>query len=67
MRNSIRYRQGKNDDSRGKYGGFRGIVAVGVCDCLGIKNSRDALSRLDDDEKGIALIDTFATTKGKNN
>lgn len=35
------------------------FVAKDVCDCLGITNSRDALSRLDNDEKGVALTDTL--------
>ena len=34
------------------------FVAKDVCDVLEIKNSRDALGRLDDDEKGVALTDT---------
>lgn len=34
------------------------FVAVDVCRALEIGNSRDALSRLDDDEKGVASIDT---------
>lgn len=35
------------------------FVASDVCSGLEIKNSRDALSRLDDDEKGVALTDTL--------
>lgn len=36
------------------------FVAKDVCDILGIKNSRDALSRLDDDEKdAVGLTDTI--------
>jgi prophage antirepressor-like protein len=35
------------------------FVAADVCAVLDIKNISDALSRLDDDEKGIALIDTL--------
>ena len=35
------------------------FVAKDVCECLEIKNSRDALSRLDDDEKGVVLTDTL--------
>lgn len=33
-------------------------VAKDVCDVLGIQNSRDALKRLDDDQKGVVLTDT---------
>lgn len=35
------------------------FVAKDVCDVLGISNSRDALSRLDDDEKGVGFTDTL--------
>ena len=35
------------------------FVAKDVCDVLGISNSRDALSKLDDDEKGVARTDTL--------
>ena len=35
------------------------FVAKDVCNALSIKNSRDALSRLDDDEKGVASTDTL--------
>ena len=34
------------------------FVAKDVCDALTIANSRDALDKLDDDEKGVALTDT---------
>lgn len=34
------------------------FVAKDVCQMLGIKNPRDAVSRLDDDEKGVAIADT---------
>ena len=34
------------------------FVAADVCKCTDIANSRDAFSRLDEDEKGVALIDT---------
>jgi anti-repressor protein len=34
------------------------FVAADVCRALEIANSRDALTRLDDDEKGVALTDT---------
>lgn len=35
------------------------FVAVDVCRVLAIRNSRDALSRLDDDEKGVVSTDTL--------
>lgn len=35
------------------------FVATDVCAALGISNSRDALLKLDDDEKGVALTDTL--------
>jgi len=38
--------------------GEQWFVAKDVCDCLGIANSRDAVSRLDDDEKGVGKADT---------
>jgi prophage antirepressor-like protein len=34
-----------------------------VCDVLGISNSRDVSARLDDDEKGVDLIDTLGGTQ----
>jgi prophage antirepressor-like protein len=34
-------------------------VAKDVCEVLGIANARDALQRLDDDEKGVATTDTL--------
>ena len=34
------------------------FVAVDVCRALDIRNNRDALNRLDDDEKGVELTDT---------
>lgn len=34
------------------------FVAKDVCAALEVKNSRDALARLDDDEKGVVLTDT---------
>lgn len=34
------------------------FVAKDVCDALEVKNSRDAIARLDNDEKGVVLIDT---------
>lgn len=35
------------------------FVAADVCRALKISNNRDAMSRLDDDEKGVALTDTL--------
>ena len=35
------------------------FVAKDVCDCLDLANSRDAVSRLDDDEKGVGKADTL--------
>ena len=35
------------------------FVAVDVCDALDIGNSRMAVSKLDEDEKGVSLIDTL--------
>jgi len=35
------------------------FVAADVCRCVGIGNNRDAISVLDDDEKGVALTDTL--------
>lgn len=35
------------------------FVAADVCRALDIKNNRDALNRLDDDEKGVVLTDTL--------
>ena len=35
------------------------FVAKDACDCLKITNSRDAVSRLDDDEKGVGKADTL--------
>lgn len=34
------------------------FVAADVCRALEIKNARDAVARLDDDEKGVVLTDT---------
>lgn len=40
------------------------FVAKDVCDCLGIKNNRDAVSRLDEDEKTtVGLTDTGSNYK----
>jgi prophage antirepressor-like protein len=35
------------------------FVAIDICRILGIKNNRDAIEKLDDDEKGVALTDTL--------
>ena len=35
------------------------FVARDVCDCLEVGNSRDAVATLDEDEKGVATIDTL--------
>lgn len=35
------------------------FVASEICEVLGIANYRDAVSRLDDDEKGVATTDTL--------
>ena len=35
------------------------FVASDVCEALTIGNSRDAVGRLDDDEKGVGIIDTL--------
>lgn len=35
------------------------FFAKDVCECLGIKNYRDAVEKLDGDEKGVALTDTL--------
>ncbi|PEQ68132.1 phage antirepressor KilAC domain-containing protein [Bacillus cereus] len=40
------------------------FVAKDVCDILAIKNNRDALNKLDEEEKGVALTDTLG---GKQN
>ena len=39
------------------------FVAKDVCECLTIANTSDALSRLDDDEKGIGKADTLGGTQ----
>ena len=41
-----------------EHSGAPWFVGKDVCDCLEIGNSRDAAASLDDDEKGVALIDT---------
>ena len=35
------------------------FVAADVCAALSVENSRDAIARLDDDEKGVGSIDTL--------
>lgn len=35
------------------------FVGTDVCDALAIRNSRDAIARLDEDEKGVAITDTL--------
>lgn len=40
------------------------FIAKDVCDILGLSNSRKALTRLDEDEKGVTLSDTLG---GKQN
>jgi len=42
------------------------FVAADVCGMLDISNSRDAISRLDDDEKGVALTDTLGGQQEMN-
>lgn len=39
------------------------FVSVDVCHALDIKNSRDAIGRLDEDEKGVGLTDTPGGTQ----
>lgn len=39
------------------------FVATDVCKALDVKNNRDALTRIDDDEKGVALTDTLGGTQ----
>jgi prophage antirepressor-like protein len=42
------------------------FVATDVCEVLGIKNPRDAIEPLDDDEKGVAKIDTLGGPQEMN-
>jgi prophage antirepressor-like protein len=42
------------------------FVAMDVCKALGIANSRDAMDRLDEDEKGVTLIDTLGGRQETN-
>ena len=39
------------------------FVAKSVCACLGISNSRDAISNLDDDEKGVVNTDALGENR----
>lgn len=39
------------------------FVAADVCQALAVRNNRDALSRLDEDEKGVATTDTLGGTQ----
>jgi hypothetical protein len=43
--------------------GMPWFVAADVCAVLGVGNSRQALTRLDDDEKGVFSIDTLGGTQ----
>ncbi|GEM_PF-4461063 len=38
-------------------------IALNICRILEIRNSRDALSRLDDDEKGVGNNDTLGVNE----
>lgn len=40
-------------------GGEPWFVAADVCRALGVSNNRDAVAKLDDDEKGVAPTDTL--------
>lgn len=42
------------------------FVAADVCRVLEIRNGRDAVSRLDDDEKGVGIVDTFGGEQSLN-
>ena len=42
-----------------EHNGAAWLVGSDVCDCLEIGNSRDAVASLQDDEKGVAFIDTL--------
>ena len=42
------------------------FVASDICDALDITNSRDAINRLDDDEKGVVLTDTLGGVQNLN-
>lgn len=42
------------------------FVAKDVCDALGISNSRDAMSRLDEDEKAMSVLPTQFGEKAMN-
>lgn len=42
------------------------FVAKDVCDVLGISNSRDAMNRLDEDEKAMSVLPTQFGKKSMN-
>lgn len=42
------------------------FIAKDVCEATGISNYRDAIERLDDDEKGVALTDTLGGKQEMN-
>lgn len=42
------------------------FIANDVCAALGIKNSRDAIANLDDDERGVATTDTLGGSQDMN-
>ena len=46
-----------------EHNGAAWFVGSDVCDCLEIGNSRDAVASLQDDEKGVAFIEPWATIK----
>lgn len=43
------------------------FVAKDVCQALLIKNSRDAIADLEEDEKGVVLTDTLGGNKNERN
>ena len=42
------------------------FIAKDVCDALGLTNSRKAVARLDDDEKGVTTSDTLGGPQQMN-
>jgi prophage antirepressor-like protein len=46
--------------------GHTWFVAADICDALDIANSRDALARLRDDEKGVGITDTLGGPQEMN-
>lgn len=42
------------------------FIASDVCRAIGIANHRDAVRKLDDDEKGVASTDTLAVSKNRS-